>query len=49
MIDRKLINPIYVTRPLLPNIENVHNQINDIWNAKWLTNNGPKHKELESK
>ena len=49
MIDRKLNNPIYVTRPLLPDIENVHNQINDIWNAKWLTNNGPKHKELESK
>lgn len=49
MIDNKFANPIYVTRPLLPNIENVYKQLDDIWNLKWLTNNGPKHKELESK
>ena len=49
MIERKFNNPIYVTRPLLPTLENVHTQLEDIWNAKWLTNNGPKHKELESK
>lgn len=49
MIYRKFDDPIYVTRPLLPNIERVYEQLENIWNSKWLTNNGPKHKELESK
>lgn len=41
--------PVYVTRPLLPNIDKVYSQLQEIWNNKWLTNNGPKHKELETK
>ncbi len=40
---------IYVTRPLLPSLDDVYTQLQDIWNSKWLTNNGPKHKELELK
>lgn len=44
---KKFNNPIYVTRPLLPSLDNVYTQLEDIWNSKWLTNNGPKHKRLE--
>ncbi|MFE4706047.1 DegT/DnrJ/EryC1/StrS family aminotransferase [Peribacillus simplex] len=39
--------PIYVTRPLLPDIQIVNSKINDIWESKWLTNNGTQHKKLE--
>lgn len=39
--------PIYVTRPLLPDIQKVNSKINEIWESKWLTNNGSQHKELE--
>jgi len=41
--------PIYVTRPLLPPLEDLCNSLQDIWDAQWLANNGAKHKELESK
>ncbi|WP_258006373.1 DegT/DnrJ/EryC1/StrS aminotransferase family protein [Mesotoga sp. B105.6.4] len=41
--------PIYVTRPLLPPLEELCNSLQDIWDAQWLANNGAKHKELESK
>ena len=40
---------ILVTRPLLPSFEEYCNEIQNIWNAKWLTNNGPKHKKLQEK
>ncbi len=39
--------PIYVTRPLLPDIQIVNSKISDIWESKWLTNNGTQHKKLE--
>ncbi|MBA9025650.1 DegT/DnrJ/EryC1/StrS family aminotransferase [Peribacillus huizhouensis] len=41
------IEPIYVTRPLLADKENIKNKIDEIWESKWLTNNGTQHKELE--
>ena len=40
---------IFVTQPLLPNIDNYTEQIKDIWESKWLTNMGAKHNELEEK
>ena len=40
---------IYVTRPLLPDINNFEIQIEDIFRSKWLTNMGIKHNELEEK
>ena len=39
--------PIYVTRPVFPTIEEVTEKLEDIWRAKWLTNNGPQHHKLE--
>lgn len=41
--------PVLVTRPLLPCIEKINMRIKDIWDSKWLTNNGSQHKELEKK
>ena len=40
--------PIYITRPLLPNLENVNRKMSEIWESKWLTNNGVQHKKLEN-
>lgn len=39
--------PIYVTRPILPPLEQVLRKIEDIWESKWLTNLGEQHSELE--
>ena len=39
--------PIYVTRPVFPRIEEITAKLEDIWRAKWLTNNGPQHHQLE--
>ena len=41
--------PIYVTRPVLPKIEEVTAKLQEIWDLKWLTNNGPQHHALEKK
>lgn len=40
-------NPIYVTRPFLPPLEEFQEYLNDIWTSKQLTNNGKFHQLLE--
>ena len=45
----KTNDKIYVTSPLLPNINDVNSLIEDIWQSKWLTNMGKYHNLLESK
>lgn len=40
-------DPITVTRPMLPDLDLVQDHLKDIWQAKWLTNQGPKHQQLE--
>lgn len=39
---------ITVTTPLLPNLDEFHSLLKEIWNSKWITNNGSFHKRLES-
>lgn len=39
--------PIYITRPLLPNIHDVYSRLNEVWENKWITNNGPQQLMLE--
>ena len=39
---------ITVTSPLLPPLEEFIPYLEDIWDRKWLTNNGPYHKQLET-
>ena len=38
---------ITVTSPLLPDLKEFERMLEDIWQRKWLTNNGYYHKELE--
>ena len=40
-------NTITVTSPLLPDLEEFHELLRDIWERKWITNNGHYHKLLE--
>ena len=40
-------NTITVTSPLLPDLKEFEKMLEDIWQRKWLTNNGYYHKELE--
>lgn len=40
-------NIITVTSPLLPDLKEFEKMLEDIWQRKWLTNNGYYHKELE--
>ena len=39
---------ITVTSPLLPDLGKFNEMLKDIWNRKWITNNGYYHKQLES-
>jgi dTDP-4-amino-4,6-dideoxygalactose transaminase len=41
------LNPILVTSPLLPSLDEFIPYLEDIWDKKWLTNNGYYHQELE--
>lgn len=39
---------ITVTSPLLPNLDEFHEMLQQIWDSKWITNNGSFHKQLEA-
>lgn len=43
-MDKKIIT---VTSPLLPSLDDFIPYLQDIWDRKWLTNNGYYHQELE--
>ena len=43
----RLSDPIRVTRPTMPPIEQYQASIKTIWDSKWLTNNGQFHEEFE--
>lgn len=44
MLEEKQIT---VTSPLLPDLKEFEKLLEDIWNRKWITNNGHYHQELE--
>ena len=39
---------ITVTAPLLPNLDEFNTLLKDIWDSKWITNNGQFHQQLET-
>lgn len=41
-------NTITVTSPLLPDLEEFHGMLQEIWDSKWITNNGSFHRKLEA-
>ena len=47
MTDPRKAPPIYVTEPLLPPLEEFIPYLQQIWDSKWLTNNGQFHQKLE--
>ena len=44
-MDNKLIT---VTSPLLPDLDEFHELLKEVWDSKWITNNGCFHKKLEA-
>jgi dTDP-4-amino-4,6-dideoxygalactose transaminase len=38
---------IFVTRPTLPSLSEFYTHLENIWESKWLTNNGPYHQKFE--
>ena len=42
------VNKITVTQPCLPPLEEFIPYLQQIWDNKWLTNNGPLHQQLET-
>lgn len=44
---KSLSEPILVTSPLMPPLEEFQVYLKDIWTRKWLTNNGYYHQKLE--
>src|SRR5438270_2448642 len=47
--EQKRAEPIYVTRPELPSLEEFIPYLREIWNSRVLTNGGPFHQQLEQK
>jgi dTDP-4-amino-4,6-dideoxygalactose transaminase len=43
----KMNKPVYVARPFMPPLEEFEEYLKQIWESKWLTNNGRFHQELE--
>lgn len=39
---------ITVTSPLLPNLDEFQEMLEQVWDSKWITNNGSFHKQLEN-
>ena len=40
-------NKITVTSPLLPDLDEFNELLKDIWEKRWITNNGEYHQRLE--
>ena len=45
--NAKMNKPITVTQPCLPPLDEFMPYLQQIWQNKWLTNNGPLHQQLE--
>ncbi|WP_223265887.1 DegT/DnrJ/EryC1/StrS family aminotransferase [Vicingus serpentipes] len=44
---KKPKNPILVTQPTLPNLDEFHASLKEIWASKWITNKGAFHQQFE--
>jgi len=45
---RRLIEPVYVSQPLLPDLAALQPMLEAIWASKYVTNHGPMHQKLEA-
>ncbi len=44
----RLDEPVLVTRPTMPSLSRFQDQVEQIWDSRWLTNAGPYHQRLEA-
>ena len=44
----RFAEPVPVTRPELPDLQDFHQLLERVWQSRWLTNKGPLHDELEA-
>jgi dTDP-4-amino-4,6-dideoxygalactose transaminase len=47
--EYRLSEPVYVTRPSMPDLGEYTDYLRGIWDRRWLTNDGVLHQELESR
>jgi dTDP-4-amino-4,6-dideoxygalactose transaminase len=45
--EYRLPEPVYITRPRMPELEDYHKCLEKIWDSRWLTNGGQFHEEFE--
>lgn len=45
--EYKFSEPIHVTRPILPSLDSYTDQLREVWDSRWITNDGVLHKRLE--
>lgn len=45
--DYRLSEPVYVTRPTMPSLDEYTEHLRGIWERRWLTNDGLLHQELD--
>ena len=43
-----IVNTVHVTSPLLPDLDEFHGLLQQIWDARWITNGGSFHNRLEA-
>jgi dTDP-4-amino-4,6-dideoxygalactose transaminase len=42
-------DPVYLTRPIIPDLDNYRKRLGTVWEKKWFTNNGEQHQLLEQR
>ncbi len=47
-LNKKAFDPINVTRSSMPSFEEYCEEIRELWQTRWLTNSGVKHRQLQS-
>ena len=47
LTDLRFDEPVYVTRPTMPSFDAYCDSLRDIWDSRWLTNQGKYHRRLE--
>jgi dTDP-4-amino-4,6-dideoxygalactose transaminase len=47
LADHRLAEPVYVTRPTMPDFDRFSGDLKILWETRWLTNQGQYHEELE--
>lgn len=48
-MEMRFKEPVYVTRPTLPDLKRLNERLKEVWDSQWLTNIGTQHKLLEER